>query len=84
VEDIANVRIFDFRWKKDGENGKIYFGSAAQDWQKIFPSAVVDDKEGFLSMDYAGIAVGAVKTVAQEVVLLKKRVAELEKQLKAS
>ena len=84
VEDIANVRIFDFRWKKDGENGKIHFGSAAQDWQKIFPSAVVADKEGFLSMDYAGIAVGAVKTVAQEVVLLKKRVAELEKQLKAS
>lgn len=84
VEDIANVRIFDFRWKKDGENGKIHFGSAAQDWQKIFPSAVVEDKEGFLSMDYAGIAVGAVKTVAQEVVLLKKRVAELEKQLKAS
>ena len=84
VEDIANVRIFDFRWKKDGENGKIHFGSAAQDWEKIFPSAVVADKEGFLSMDYAGIAVGAVKTVAQEVVLLKKRVAELEKQLKAS
>ena len=84
VEDIANVRIFDFRWKKDGENGNIHFGSAAQDWQKIFPSAVVADKEGFLSMDYAGIAVGAVKTVAQEVVLLKKRVAELEKQLKAS
>ena len=84
VEDIANVRIFDFRWKKDGENGNIHFGSAAQDWQKIFPSAVVADKEGFLSMDYAGIAVGAVKTVAQEVVLLKKRVTELEKQLKAS
>jgi hypothetical protein len=84
VEDIANVRIFDFRWKKDGENGKIHFGSAAQDWEKIFPHAVVADKEGFLSMDYAGIAVGAVKTVAQEVVLLKKRVAELEKQLKAS
>jgi hypothetical protein len=84
VEDIANVRIFDFRWKKDGENGKIHFGSAAQDWQKIFPNAVVADKEGFLSMEYAGIAVGAVKTVAQEVVLLKKRVAELEKQLKAS
>ena len=84
VEDIANVRIFDFRWKKDGENGKIHFGSAAQDWQPIFPHAVVADKEGFLSMDYGGIAVGAVKTVAQEVVLLKKRVAELEKQLKAS
>jgi hypothetical protein len=84
VEDIANVRIFDFRWKKDGENGKIHFGSAAQDWQPIFPHAVVADNEGFLSMDYAGIAVGAVKTVAQEVVLLKKRVAELEKQLKAS
>ena len=84
VEDIANVRIFDFRWKKDGENGKIHFGSAAQDWQKIFPHAVVADNEGFLSMDHAGIAVGAVKTVAQEVVLLKKRVTELEKQLKAS
>ena len=84
VEQIANVRIFDFRWKKDGENGKIYFGSAAQDWQKIFPHAVAADNEGFLSMDYAGIAVGAVKTVAQEVVLLKKRVAELEKQLKAA
>lgn len=84
VEDIANVRIFDFRWKKDGENGNIHFGSAAQDWQTIFPHAVVADKEGFLSMDYAGIAVGAVKTVAQEVVLLKKRVTELEKQLKAS
>ena len=84
VEDIANVRIFDFRWKKDGENGKIHFGSAAQDWQKIFPHAVVADNEGFLSMDYAGIAVGAVKTVAQEVVRLKNRVAELEKQLKAS
>ena len=84
VEDIANVRIFDFRWKKDGKNGNIHFGSAAQDWQTIFPHAVVADKEGFLSMDYAGIAVGAVKTVAQEVVLLKKRVTELEKQLKAS
>ena len=84
VEDIANVRIFDFRWKKDGENGNIHFGSAAQDWQPIFPHAVVADKEGFLSMDYGGIAVGAVKTVAQEVVLLKKRVTEVEKQLKAS
>ena len=84
VEDIARAPIFNFRWKKEGKDGMLRLGSSAQYWKNVFQCGITEDTEGFLYMDYGGIAVGAVKTVAQEVVLLKKRVAELEKQLKAS
>ena len=87
LEKIAKVRIFDFRWKADSKS-QTMLGTAAQDWQKIFPNAVKDGPDGYLSMDYSATALAAAVITARNVVnhekeiaRLKKRIEDLEKQL---
>lgn len=64
-------------------------GSIAQYWQDVLPEAVLEgnDEESTLSLQYGVAAMISAITTAREVVRLKKRVAELEKevqQLKAA
>jgi hypothetical protein len=87
LEMIAKARIFDFKWKADSKS-QTMLGTAAQDWQKIFPNAVKDGPDGYLSMDYSATALAAAVITARKVVnhekeiaRLKKRIEDLEKQL---
>jgi hypothetical protein len=81
IEKIAKARIVDFSWK----NSKTaeFLGSIAQDWQQIFPNAVNESDDGFLSLDYPAAALASAVTAAREIVKLKKENAELKKRLEA-
>lgn len=54
--EIANAPSFIYRWNKHGMNqNRLNLGGSAQYAQKILPWAV-EDKDNFLSMDYATVA----------------------------
>lgn len=82
VESIAKAQIFNYRWK-DEKDGNVMLGSSAQDWVKIFPKGVKMLGDTY-TMDYAGIALASSVMASREIVRLKKKVAELEEQLKGS
>ena len=81
IEKIAKARIVDFSWKNSKTAESL--GSIAQDWQQIFPNAVKESDDGFLSLDYPAAALASAVTAAREIVKLKKENAELKKRLEA-
>jgi hypothetical protein len=74
IEDIANVRIVDFKYKNDKSN-TVRAGSIAQDWQNVIPNAVkeftMNGEESTLSLDYGAVATVSAVTAAKEIVKLK-------------
>jgi hypothetical protein len=70
IEDIAGVRVVDFKYNNDDSN-KIHTGSIAQDWQDIVPNAINKDADGMLSLDYDAVATVSAVTAAKEIVKLK-------------
>lgn len=87
IEDIANVRVVDFKFNND-ETNTIHTGSIAQDWQDILPNAVKsnvdkDTNEEYLSLNYDAVSVVSAVTAAKEIVKLKQENAELKERLAA-
>jgi hypothetical protein len=80
VEDIAGARTVDFYYNNDSSK-RIRTGSIAQDWQKIIPNVVYEDKDGMLSLEYSSAALVSVVSVAKELVALKKENEELKQRL---
>lgn len=90
VKDIASARSVLFEWKD--RKDKIHGGSIAQDWLGIADSFLMQDDDGFYSINYGALALCSAITIArevlkhsdeidrlkQEVSYLKARVAELE------
>lgn len=62
LDNIADAPVVEFSWKK---NGRKSFGTIAQYWKKIFPSAVDEDDEGYLSIDYGKLALVCVVMLAR-------------------
>ena len=91
--DIANAPSFVYHWNKEGmKRDRLNLGGSAQYTQSILPWAV-EEKENFLSMDYATVAYTfAVHTARhlltyetrtdKKIKKLENRVKYLEKQLK--
>ena len=85
--ELGALKALDAKVKRPANVFGYTYGSISAIVMGAGMSLVMTDigtKIGLTATLVPGIAVGAVKTVAQEVVLLKNRVAELEKQLKAS
>lgn len=86
IEDIANVRIVDFKYKNDKSN-TVRAGSIAQDWQNVIPNAVkeftMDGEESTLSLDYGAVATVSAVTAAKEIVKLKQENEQLKARLAA-
>lgn len=87
INDISNVRIVDYKLK-NGASDSVHLGSIAQDWQNIYPSAITKDKDGYLGLDYASVALASAVTAAREIVnlkreneLLKQRLDSIEERL---
>jgi hypothetical protein len=53
-------------------------GVGAQSLQKVMPEAVMSDEQGILSVAYGQAALAAAVELAKEVVLLRRRIEELE------
>lgn len=70
-----------FRFIKDGDNGRQHIGLIAQDVQKVYPQAVRSDGAGMLSVDYPALiapTIQAVKELKAENDNLRARLKKLE------
>lgn len=61
---------------KDGST-KRHFGFIAQDFQKIFPDLVYEDKSGYLSIDYVAVIPVLVEAIKEQ----QAQIEELKKQI---
>jgi hypothetical protein len=78
VEKVAEAPLFTFRWKADGERGKLLAGSSAQYWRGVMPEVVTEDADGMLGMDYGVTALASVISVAARVQTHEQRIKALE------
>ena len=84
VEQIAQMPSVLFRWKKGFGDDLIHVGTLAQKWEPVLPAAVgigTDDART-RSFSYSAAAYAMAHADACEIVALKKRVSELEAELK--
>ena len=69
LEKITSLRGVEFIWNELSLNpGQESIGVIAQDIQKVFPTAVIENADGYLSVDYAVLVaplIGATKELAQ-------------------
>ena len=69
--DLSSLTAYRYTLEADG---KTHAGLVAQEVEKVIPEAVVEDKEGFLALDYSAV----VTALVDEVNRLRKRVEALE------
>ena len=81
LNDIANAPLFNYK-QKDVEDGDILVGTSAQYWQDVLPNAVKESSNGYLSLDYSGVALTSAITVAREVIKQDKKIKQLEEENK--
>ena len=83
IEQIADAPTVRFRWKDKSMPQELQVGSIAQYWQKIMPEVVLENvnEKDTLSLQYGVAAMISAIVIAREVVDLKRRVAELEKEV---
>ncbi len=75
VEKMANVR----RWGTFTKDGERHAGVGAQSWREVLPETVgVDPYAGNLTVAYGNAALAACVALAQRVVALEHRLAQLE------
>ena len=81
IKQIADAPIFYYRLK-DSPETTLTLGSSAQYWQQVFPNAISENPDGFLSMDYSAIALASAVITARKVMTHEERIAALEKENK--
>ena len=79
IEQIADAPIFYYRLKGSPET-TLALGSSAQYWQQVFPNAISENPDGFLSMDYSAIALASAVITARTVQNHEDRILELERE----
>lgn len=80
IENIANVRIVNYKFKSDLSN--TYSGTIAQDWRSILPNTVTFNSEtGMLGLDYAATALISSVIDAREIVTLKEENTQLKQEI---
>ena len=81
IEQIADAPIFYYRLKGSPET-TLALGSSAQYWQQVFPNAISETPDGFLSMDYSAISLASAVMTARKVMTHEERIKALEKENK--
>ena len=79
LETIARAPSVNFTWKDSGQKD---IGSIAQYWKEVSPLLTPENHDGTLTLQYGKTALICAISTAAETVELKKRVADLEKEIK--
>ena len=81
-EEVVNAPTIRFTWKQPGRmsNKGECVGSIAQYWRNAIPEAVMEDADGYLSMQYDVIALLSAVSVAKKVADNEQRIATLEQE----
>ena len=81
-EEVVNAPTIRFTWKQPGRmnNRGECVGSIAQYWRNAIPEAVVEDADGYLSMQYDVIALLSCVSVAKKVADNELRISALEQE----
>jgi hypothetical protein len=58
----------------------VHVGGIAQEWKKLLPEAVREDKDGKLSMDYGVIAFTSVVSLARKVQVQEREIDQLKRE----
>jgi hypothetical protein len=83
LEKIMQLRPVSFIWKGDGSAGT---GFVAQEVQKVFPELVKPLNDGYLTLNYTGLAtplVGAVQELTKKVEDQQRQIDELRAEIAA-
>lgn len=78
VEDIAKIRAVKYTWKDDD---KMCVGTVAQDWQKVLPESVSENKDTTLTLDYNGALMCAVISLSKEIFKQNKIIETLQSEI---
>ena len=78
VETIGRAPLFEFRWKS--RPNTLNIGTSAQYWKAAMPQVVGEDRNHYLSMDYATTALAGVISVARKVMTHEERIKALEEE----
>ena len=84
VRDIASARSIIYEWNdgRDKDNSKkIHGGSIAQDWLGKADSFLMQDEDGFYSINYGALALCSAITIAREVVRHDDEITRLKKEV---
>lgn len=88
LEELSVIKPTRYTWK-DGRDSKIHIGGIADDVMKVLPEVIYKTDNDTLTMDYGNaafaIAASLIKPVIsheEEIKALKKRIKELEEQVK--
>ena len=77
VEQIANAPVFCYKFRNVLDSD-IFMGTSAQYWEKVFPVAVKQMSNGYLSLDYESTALAAAVITARKVKNHEDRIRDLE------
>lgn len=80
VETIANAPFFNFQWKDERRDDRVYLGTTAQYWaQTNFRNGVIPTTDEKLwTMSYGQIAMGNTIVLARELLPIKHKVSEID------
>ena len=84
VKDIASTRSVLYEWndgRSRGTEKKVYGGSIAQDWLGKADSFLMQDEDGFYSINYGALALCSAITIARDVVKHEDEITRLKKEV---
>jgi hypothetical protein len=87
LEKISQLKPVYYYWKKDEFPDKHFtdkrqIGLIAQDMQKVFPELVVEDKEGYLSVDYSRFTSVLLKAIQEQQQIIHEQQQQIHDQQK--
>jgi hypothetical protein len=87
LEKISQLKPVYYYWKKDEFPDKYFtdkrqIGLIAQDMQKVFPELVVEDKEGYLSVDYSRFTSVLLKAIQEQQQIIHEQQQQIHDQQK--
>jgi hypothetical protein len=71
--DLFKLRPISYTWKKDSnkDDGKNHYGYSAQEVELVMPDAIIEDINGYKSVNYIEVLVAKIKDLEDRILLLE-------------